>query len=731
MKISADVKRTREIKFFFRVIILIHLIRKKWNMISSFADLGIAPPILKAIEEIGFETPTEVQARAIPHILNKEDLIVMSKTGSGKTAVFGVSMLQLIDPGVPGPQGLILTPTRELAVQIDSDLKQFAKHISHRTTAIYGQHSMNTEIQALGRGVSIVTGTPGRVYDHIQHGTLDTSHVSFLVLDEADRMLDMGFFDQVVRIVKTLPKDRVTLLFSATIPTEIRRICRDYMKQPKTVEIESPTMTVDTIDQLYYRVERNEKRTQLNRVLLMEQPESCMIFCNTRAAVDQVKSFLNKKGYAAQALHGEIPQARRMKTIEQFKRGDYHMLVATDVAARGLHVEDLSLVVNYDVPNEKDNYIHRIGRTGRAGKTGRAITLVTGDDIMSLYEIEEHIGTTIIEKGLPDEAAFKDASANAEVWIKENAVKVVPYNRYGEGETGRNSSGQKRSRPKQSRNSQQNRTSAGQQDRQNRGYQQGINAEGSEEIQNKSFQQGSKAAGRQDRQNRGYQQGNKAIGREDMQNRNNQQNRSTVGQQNRQSRSYQESPSTAGRQDKQSQRSRVGQGYNKQEGMNTDGNKKEMTGERVPWSKAANYGTSGRSSSGSRAASDFGARTGSGAATGSEIASSRQESRQRTTASYGKGSVTGSRYNGANAAASGSSNPRYNKDSRQQGNASGYQGAYGQRSANRYARNNSSVNQATGASANNSAAQSKPGQMQSQQEKKPLLKRLVQKLFGK
>lgn len=395
-------------------------------MKSSFNDLGISPPILKAIEDMGFETPTEVQRQAIPHILNQEDLIVMSKTGSGKTAVFGVSMLQLTDPVAAGPQGLILTPTRELAVQVDSDLKLMSKHLQHKTTAVYGQHNMNAEIQDLKKGVSIVAGTPGRVFDHIHHGNLETKHIRFLVLDEADRMLDMGFLDQVVRIIKTLPKNRVTLLFSATIPAEISKICREYMKNPVTIEIESQTKTVDTTKQVYYRVENNEKNLQLNRLLLVERPESCIIFCNTRITVDRVQMFLSRKGYASQSLHGDIPQGRRLKTIEQFKKGDFHLLVATDVAARGIHIEGLSLVINYDVPLEKDSYVHRIGRTGRAGNVGCAITMVTGDDIMSLYEIEEHIGAVIPESELPTEAVFIEHRAEAEKWIQANALKSIP-----------------------------------------------------------------------------------------------------------------------------------------------------------------------------------------------------------------------------------------------------------------------------------------------------------------
>ncbi|HEX2926271.1 MAG TPA: DEAD/DEAH box helicase [Ruminiclostridium sp.] len=395
-------------------------------MENSFSKLGIITPILKALEEMDFQTPTEVQSSAIPHILNKEDLIVMSKTGSGKTAVFGVSMLQLTDPAADEPQGLILTPVRELAVQVDSDIKRMAKHLSHRTTAVYGQHNISTEVQALKKGVSIVTGTPGRVFDHIQHGNLITKNIRFLVLDEADRMLDMGFLDQVKRIIRSLPKDRVTLLFSATIPPEIHRICSDYMKNPVTIEIESHTKTVDTIQQEYYRVLPNEKRTQLNRLLLIEQPESCMIFCNTRIAVDQVQSFLTKQGYASESLHGDIPQGKRTKTIEQFKKGGFHILVATDVAARGIHIDNLSLVINYDVPVEKDSYVHRIGRTGRAGNGGRAVSLVTGDDIITLYEIEEHIGAMIPEADLPSEELFRQRKAEAAVWLEANALKEKP-----------------------------------------------------------------------------------------------------------------------------------------------------------------------------------------------------------------------------------------------------------------------------------------------------------------
>lgn len=395
-------------------------------MISSFKEMGLSEPLLKALKDMEFEKPTEVQARAIPQVLEGKDVIVKSKTGSGKTAVFGMSVLQLTDPKAPGPQCLILEPTRELAVQVDNDIKKMAKYVSHSSTAVYGQHNINTEIRALKENVTFVTGTPGRVYDHIQQNNLITKNIKYLVLDEVDRMMDMGFIDQVRRIIRTLPRKRVTLLFSATIPPEIGRLCEQFMKDPVNISIESETLTVDTIEQIYYRVERNEKRTQLNRILLMEQPDTCMIFCNTKVAVDQVQSFLTRQGYAARALHGDIPQNKRMTNIQQFKKGTYHILVATDVAARGIHIEDLSLVINYDVPLEKDSYIHRIGRTGRAGHNGKAISLVTGEDIMTLYAIEEHIGAMIPEADLPTDEELAARKTDADKWVKAHALKGQP-----------------------------------------------------------------------------------------------------------------------------------------------------------------------------------------------------------------------------------------------------------------------------------------------------------------
>ena len=370
-------------------------------MKQHFETFKLKENLLRALLEMGFTDATEVQTRSIPKILEHKDLIVMSKTGSGKTGAFGIPILQNIEKSDDGPQALVLTPTRELAVQVDQDLKTMSKHLAIRTAVVYGGHGLAPEIEKFARGIDFLTGTPGRVLDHLMQGHFKPQNIKYLVLDEADRMLDMGFIDQVHKIIKRIPNQRVTLLFSATMPAEIQKLCKIYMKSPEIIELESDTKTVDTIEQLYYKVEQNEKRKQLLRILTVQQPESCIVFCNTRITVDRVHAFLTSQGFASSAIHGANTQSNRMRSIQQFKKGTFEVLCATDVAARGLHIDDLSLVVNYDVPQDKDSYVHRIGRTGRAGNGGRAITLVTKDDLFTLYEIEEHVGVLISEEPLP------------------------------------------------------------------------------------------------------------------------------------------------------------------------------------------------------------------------------------------------------------------------------------------------------------------------------------------
>jgi superfamily II DNA/RNA helicase len=400
---------------------------KERLMEKKFTDLQLDEDILKALDDMGFVTPTKVQELTIPILLQKKDVIVMSKTGSGKTAAFGIPMVQQIGSDSRAPRGLVLTPTRELAIQVNKDIKDITKYKKIHTTVVYGKHNMDTEIAALKKGVAIVVGTPGRMSDHIKRGTLDTSKIEFLVLDEADRMLDMGFIDQVYDIVKRTPRTRTTMMFSATMPSEVKRLSNSYMNNPQSIELESDTMTVDTTEQIYYRVERNEKRMQLDRILRHEQPDSCLIFCNTRDEVDRVHDFLARKRYFVNSIHGQNAQGKRIKTIDRIKDGDVQIVVATDVAARGLHIEDLSLVINYDVPEFKDAYVHRIGRTGRAGKEGRALSLVTSNDILTLYEIEEHVGTRIFEEELPTDEEIAVAVENSKSkWLGKTAPPFKP-----------------------------------------------------------------------------------------------------------------------------------------------------------------------------------------------------------------------------------------------------------------------------------------------------------------
>ncbi len=360
----------------------------------NFSELNIKPEILKAVDKLGFKTPTEVQQIAIPLVLSGKDVIVLSKTGSGKTLAFSIPMLEMIDK--EGVNAIIVTPTRELAIQVHKDIVSLSKFMKVKSTCVYGAHNIDKEIEAL-KEANIVVGTPGRLIHHMMENNLDTTSVNYLVLDEADRMLDMGFIDQIKSIIYYLPKHR-TLLFSATIPEEIKLLSSDYMENPEYIELESDTKTVDNIKQEYIRVDKHKKRKVLVDTIYGTQAKSCIIFCNTRYEVDRVYKHLKEKGFYCRSIHGKNSQADRNKSIDELKKGKLKILIATDVAARGLHVDDLELVINYDVPDNKDNYIHRIGRTGRAGNKGRSISLVTSDDIYSLYEIEEHINARIDER---------------------------------------------------------------------------------------------------------------------------------------------------------------------------------------------------------------------------------------------------------------------------------------------------------------------------------------------
>ncbi len=397
----------------------------------SFAELNLDETVLEAVEKLGFEHPTKVQAQVIPRILDNEDVFVMSETGSGKTAAFALPVIQKLI-GSSKLRALILTPTRELAVQVDKDIKTYSTGTGVKSTAVYGQHNMNVELEELASGVNIVVGTPGRVFDHIDNKGFSTKDINFLVLDEADRMLDMGFYDQVVKIIKRLPRDRVTMCFSATLPYEIKNISMQYMNSPVNIDLGTDVKTVDSIEQCYYKVDRHEKRKSLKKLIDYYQPASCMVFCNTRDEVDRVTDVLRKGGIYCDNLHGANSQFSRTKTIDKFKDKKVQVVVATDVAARGIHIEDLEMVINYDVPDNKDNYVHRVGRTGRAGKKGLAVNLVSSESIITLYEIEEHVGALIEEKDMPTDAEIKErVEQSTTVWSDmEPAVYKKEDRRY-------------------------------------------------------------------------------------------------------------------------------------------------------------------------------------------------------------------------------------------------------------------------------------------------------------
>lgn len=367
----------------------------------TFADFDISKNIVDALENMGYVHPTKVQEQAVPVALKKRDLIVLSKTGSGKTAAFGIPVVQLAAQG-DIKRALILAPTRELAVQVEEEINNIARGTKVRTTAVYGRHNMSVEIMEIEKGIDVLVGTPGRVLDHLKQGNINGRDFDMLVLDEADRMLDMGFIDEVNKIIVRLNRNRLNMLFSATMPDQIVTLSLKYLEDPVTIELESDFKTVELVEQFYYSVPKHEKRGRLADIIKSEDVGSCLVFCNTRFEVDRVCQFLGRTGLKSKAIHGAHTQTMRIRSLEEFKEGKFKVLVATDVAARGLHIDGLELVINYDLPVELDSYVHRIGRTGRAGEKGVALSFVSDGDLFQFYSIEEHAGVMITERELPE-----------------------------------------------------------------------------------------------------------------------------------------------------------------------------------------------------------------------------------------------------------------------------------------------------------------------------------------
>ena len=389
---------------------------------TTFSELGLSEPLLKAIAELGYEEPTPIQARVIQRAAEGADLIAQAQTGTGKTAAFALPIIQKLDPALRLPQALVLTPTRELAVQVAEAFHSYGKYVQVSILPVYGGQPITRQLRALERGVQIIVGTPGRVLDHIRRGTLKLGDVRAVVLDEADEMLDMGFIEDIETILQETPPERQTMLFSATMPGPIAALAKRYMREPQRISVEAEPLTVPQIRQVYYEVGGRNKFEVLSRILDFETPTSAIIFCRTKSAVDDLGQRLSARALSAETLHGDLSQIQRDRVMARFRNNQVEMLVATDVAARGLDIEHVSHVINFDIPLDPESYVHRIGRTGRAGRTGVAITLVTPRERRLLQMIERVTNSTIQRMRLP---TIADVIARRREAFKETLREAI------------------------------------------------------------------------------------------------------------------------------------------------------------------------------------------------------------------------------------------------------------------------------------------------------------------
>ena len=378
-----------------------------------FEDMNISNEICRAVLDMGFEEATPIQSQAIPVILEGKDIIGQSQTGTGKTAAFGIPLLERINPEDRRLQALILCPTRELAIQVSEEFRKLLKYKDNiRVLPIYGGQPIDRQIAALRKGTQVVIGTPGRVMDHMRRRTIKAETVQMMVLDEADEMLDMGFREDIETILVKIPEEHQTLLFSATLSPEILDITKRFQKNPEFIKIVRKELTVPNIEQYYFDVKEKTKLDALCRIIDVYDPKLAMVFCNTKKRVDDLVEMLQGRGYFAEGLHGDLKQAQRDKVMQKFRNGTIEILVATDVAARGIDVDDIDVVFNYDVPQDEEYYVHRIGRTGRAGKAGKAFTFCVGKEIYKLRDIMRYTKTKIIQQKLPTLSDVEEMKTN-------------------------------------------------------------------------------------------------------------------------------------------------------------------------------------------------------------------------------------------------------------------------------------------------------------------------------
>lgn len=378
----------------------------------KYIESGIDKRILKGLSEMGFVEMTPIQELTIPVLTEGKDVIGQAQTGTGKTAAFAIPMIEMIDADEHAVQGIILCPTRELAIQATDEIKKMAKHVKHvNAVAIYGGQDIERQIKALKKNVNIVIGTPGRVMDHMRRKTLKLNSIKMLVLDEADEMLNMGFREDIETICQSINAERQTALFSATMPKEILEITNQYQRDAVHLKVAQEELTIPLIKQYHYVVDRNEKDLSLCRLIDYMAPKRALIFANTKRKVDQLTLMLKGKGYAAEALHGDLSQNQRDRVMNLFRTGKLELLLATDVAARGIDVDDVDMVFNYDMPQDMEYYVHRIGRTGRAGRKGKAISIVTSREKYKIGSLEEYCNADIEKKEMPTVASAQTAKA--------------------------------------------------------------------------------------------------------------------------------------------------------------------------------------------------------------------------------------------------------------------------------------------------------------------------------
>jgi len=397
----------------------------------TFKDLNLSKNIERAVEDMGFEEPTPIQSQSIPYLMEGKDVIGQAQTGTGKTAAFGIPALEMLDVKSKKVQVVVLCPTRELANQVAEEMSKLAKYQNTKMLPVYGGQPIDRQIKALRRGVHIVIGTPGRVMDHIQRKTLKLDGVKMLVLDEADEMLDMGFREDIEFILSRVPGQKQTVLFSATMPQPIIKLTKKYQQNPQMVKTVHKKLTVPQIEQFYFEVKNNAKTEVLCRLIDIYNFKSSLVFCNTKKNVDKQVETLKARGYLVDGMHGDMRQAQRERVMSNFRKGEIETLVATDVAARGIDVENIEAVFNYDIPQDEESYVHRIGRTGRAGKEGVAITFASGKDIRKIKNIQKHTKAKIIRKNVPSQSDVEDIRAEM---LSQNVKKIIDDGHIGKYE---------------------------------------------------------------------------------------------------------------------------------------------------------------------------------------------------------------------------------------------------------------------------------------------------------